>query len=78
MNKAAIKRAVKLAGGQVALAKRVAEITGKPVRQPYVWNWLNRDAELSPEWVIPIETATDGRVTRHQLRPDIYPANDSA
>lgn len=78
MSRAAIRKAVKLAGGQVALAKKVAEITGRPVVQSHVWNWMNRNERVAAEWVIPIETAVEGRVSRHDLRPDIYPANDTA
>jgi DNA-binding transcriptional regulator YdaS (Cro superfamily) len=38
-----------------------------------VWNWINRDRKVPAEFVLAIERATGGRVTRHQLRPDIYP-----
>ena len=63
----ALKRAVEIAGGQTALAKALG------VQQAHVWNWLNRDSALPAEYVIPIERATKGRVSRHELRPDIYP-----
>lgn len=29
--------------------------------------------KVPAEWCLPIERATDGAVTRHQLRPDLYP-----
>jgi DNA-binding transcriptional regulator YdaS (Cro superfamily) len=38
-----------------------------------VWQWLNDEARISAEKVLPIERATDGAVTRHDLRPDLYP-----
>lgn len=63
----ALKKAIELAGGQSALAK----ICG--VKQQHVWNWINRDKKISPEHVIPIEKGLDGKITRHDLRPDIYP-----
>lgn len=64
-----LQRAVSIAGGQTALA------TVLGVRQPHVWNWLNRSGGVvPPEYVIPIERATG--VSRHELRPDIYPIED--
>ena len=68
----ALKRAVEIAGGQTALAEALG------VKQAHVWNWLNRDNALPAEYCIPIERATDGRVTRHELRPDIYPDERAA
>jgi len=41
------------------------------VDQRYVWNWLTRG--LPVERVLAVESAVDGQVTRHELRPDIYP-----
>ena len=60
-----IKHAVKKAGGQAALAKAL-EVS--PAR---VWNWINRDPQVPAEMVLRIERATG--VSRHLLRPDIYP-----
>lgn len=60
-------------GGQAELARRLAAHTGKKIKQPHVWNWLNRDRTVPAEYVIPIEHVTDGAVSRHDLRPDIYP-----
>jgi DNA-binding transcriptional regulator YdaS (Cro superfamily) len=73
-NVRALKRAVQLAGGQSRLAARLRDITGRPIKQAHVWNWLNRGDVLPAEMVIPIEQAVDGGVSRHELRPDIYPA----
>lgn len=69
----AIERAVKAAGGQAELARRLTVIMSKPVKQQHVWNWLFRDSELPAEYVIPIEKAVEAEVTRNELRPDIYP-----
>lgn len=63
-----LERAVQLAGGQLALAKKIG------TTQSRVWNWLNRDSRIPAEFVIPIERATG--VSRHELRPDIYPLDD--
>ena len=65
----ALLKAVKLAGSQTALAKKIG------VRQMYVWNWLNRSKGKVPgEYVLPIERATG--VPRYELRPDLYPPNE--
>ena len=69
MSLEALERAVDLAGGQTALA------TALGVAQGRIWNWLNRDQRVPAEMVIPIEEATG--VSRHDLRPDIYPREDT-
>ena len=68
-NTEALERAVAAAGGQAALAAKIG------TTQPRVWNWLNRDSRLPAEFVLPIERATG--VSRHELRPDLYPLDDS-
>lgn len=68
-----IEQAVRLAGGQTALAKA---LKGKHpnVKQQNVWKWL-RAKRVSAEFVLAIEAATG--VSRHDLRPDIYPTTDT-
>lgn len=68
----ALERAVESLGSQAALAKALN------VKPQYVWNWLNRDGKVPAEQVIPIEAATEGKVTRHELRPDLYPEERAA
>lgn len=41
------------------------------VTQPTVWRWLNQSKQLPAEYVLRAEAATG--VSRHHLRPDIYP-----
>lgn len=41
------------------------------VSQPTVWRWLNQSKRLPAEYVLKVEAATG--VSRHLLRPDIYP-----
>lgn len=66
-----LQRAVTLAGSQTELARRIG------VQQAHVWNWLNRSKGKVPgEHVIPIEKATG--VSRHELRPDLYPIEEGA
>lgn len=73
MSTEALQRAVRLAGGQKALADKIG------VTQSTLWYWLDRAKRGVPgEHVLPIEEATDGKVNRHELRPDLYPADFSA
>ncbi len=62
----ALERAVEIVGGQTALAKSLGK------RQSLIWSWLQKDGVVPAEHCLPIETATQGRVTRHDLRPDIF------
>lgn len=73
MSQEALQRAVDLAGGQTPLAEKLSELMDRPIRQAHVWNWLHRDRRIPGEVCIPIERATGGRVTRSELRPDLYP-----
>lgn len=43
-----------------------------------VWQWQHRSKRLPPYRAIQIEEATGGRVTKHQLRPDIFGASEAA
>ena len=62
----ALKDAVELVGGQTALAKYFG-ISPQSVQQ-----WVIQDRAPANR-VIGIEAATSGQVTRHLLRPDLYP-----
>lgn len=67
----ALRRAKEKLGSEAALA----EVVG--VRQPSVNYILNSGKKVPAEWCIPVETATEGEITRHQLRPDLYPQENS-
>lgn len=68
MKTEALKRACDHVGGQLPLAKRIG------VTQSMVWYWLERAKKGVPaEHAIAIERATEGHVTAHELRPDIFP-----
>ena len=62
-----LQRAVDLAGGQTALAKRIGKTQG------HISKWLQRDF-IPPDVVLSIERATG--ISRHELRPDLYPAGE--
>lgn len=64
----ALKRAIELAGGSSAVASRFN------IKRQSVEGW-----EICPPTrVIGLEELTWGKVTRHQLRPDIYPREQMA
>lgn len=63
----ALVRAIEVVGGQTQLARLLG------VKQANVWHWLNKADRVPGEYVLAIETATGGQVTRHELRPDLYP-----
>jgi TorA maturation chaperone TorD len=63
----ALATAVEIVGGQAKLAR----ILG--VTQPNVWHWLHKSERVPGEYVLKIEEATAGKVSRHELRPDLYP-----
>ena len=62
---AAFERAVEIAGGQ----SQFERLTG--AKQQNVSNWVRKGQLLPGEFVLAAEAATG--VSRHDLRPDIYP-----
>lgn len=52
----------------------LARICG--VTQPAVWKWLQSSKRLPAEHVLKVEATTG--VSRHYLRPDIYPVDSVA
>lgn len=65
-NTDALRRAVKLAGGQTALGGKIGR------NQSSIWNWLNTDQEVPAKLAKDIEIALAGQVTRAELRPDLF------
>lgn len=67
-------------GLQLALEKagsqsRLAEICG--VSQPTVWGWINKgNGRIPAEYVLTVERELG--LSRHDLRPDLYPREDAA
>ena len=62
----ALKRAIILAGGQVALGNKIGS-----TQQSISW-WLHKSGQVPAEKAPLIEVAVNGQVTREQLRPDIF------
>jgi DNA-binding transcriptional regulator YdaS (Cro superfamily) len=65
-----LQAAVARAGSQSALAR----ICG--ISQTAVWKWLQSSKRLPAEYCLAVEAATG--VSKHLLRPDIYPADLSS
>lgn len=63
----ALIRATEIVGGQAELAR----ISG--LKQPSISRQMSRGKKVPAEWCLPIEQATGGKISRHDLRPDIYP-----
>lgn len=61
----ALQKAVECAGSQSALARHC------DVSPTAVWKWVQSSKRLPAEYVLRVEAATG--VSRHHLRPDIYP-----
>lgn len=61
----ALQRLEAAAGSQSALARALG------VSQPTVWHWLNVTRRIPAEKVLKAESLYG--VSRHELRPDIYP-----
>jgi DNA-binding transcriptional regulator YdaS (Cro superfamily) len=65
-------RAIEIVGSQ----KRMAEVCG--VSQQLISVYVVEERKPQAEWVLAIEKATrdaGSEVSRHELRPDIYPSN---
>lgn len=66
MDKTPIAAAIEAVGGQ----RELAEALG--VHPSLVSQWANGRRPVAAIHAIPIETATGGQVTRHDLRPDVF------
>nr|WP_315043263.1 helix-turn-helix domain-containing protein [uncultured Moraxella sp.] len=61
----ALSKAIKIAGGQTALAKKIG------TKQQNIWAWVHRDKKASAKYVVKISEATG--IPCYELRPDIFP-----
>lgn len=72
-HKTPLERAIDEAGGQSALAAKIGRAQG------HVHYWLKHSkAGVPPQAAIDIENALDKKVTRHELRPDIFGTSPEA
>ena len=63
----ALEQAIAAAGSQSELARRIG------VSQNAVSRWMRINGQVGDRFAIKVEQATDGAVSRHDLRPDLYP-----
>jgi len=70
---AALLRAIELSGGPAALARFISE-QYEPITAQAVCDWRR----CPPLRVLQVERAAKGEVTRHELRPDLYPQEQAA
>lgn len=61
-----VKTAVALAGGMGVVARRLE------ISKQAVW-WWTHVGRVPADRVLELEQLCQGRVTRHELRPDLYP-----
>lgn len=62
-----LERVIEIVGTQEELAARLG------IKSPSISGWRNRN-KVPSERCIAIEQATNGRVTRYDLRPDVFGA----
>lgn len=68
----ALSKAITICGSQSELARRI----GGKVRTGHIYHWLRNT--VPAERCLAIEQATGGKVTRHDLRPDVFGTSPSA
>lgn len=80
-----LEKAITICHGQTALAAAIKgwhAARGREIKmsQANVWNWLNRSKGVVPAEHCPaIEFAVGEKVTRYDLRPDVFgPSPDSS
>lgn len=61
-----VAEVIKAAGGPSALAKSLG------VKRQAIYQW----GRIPADRVITIERLLGGRITRHQMRPDLYPTDE--
>lgn len=62
----ALPEAIAICGSQTELARRI----GGKVRTGHIYYWLR--SKVPAEYCPAIEQATAGKITRHDLRPDVF------
>lgn len=67
-NTKALREAIKIVGSQEKLAEKLG------ITQGAVSHWFNKNIGTVPpiDYVVEIERATNGLVTRYELRPDFF------
>lgn len=68
-----LEKAIEAAGGPAALAKFISE-NYEDISTQAICDWKR----CPPLRVLQVEAATKGEISRSQLRPDLYPADQAA
>jgi len=55
---------------EIGTQGRLAALLGK--QQGHVGKWLHRDKKVPADMCLAIERVTGGKVTRYELRPDVF------
>ena len=63
---------IRTAADHVGGPQKLADILGIKRQALYMWD------QVPSKRVIPIENATGGKVTRQEMRPDLYPEDRAA
>jgi DNA-binding transcriptional regulator YdaS (Cro superfamily) len=63
---------VEQAMSQSDFAKKLGVVQG------LVWQWLHGRTRITAERAVEIERVTDGKVARHELRPDLFSAPETS
>ena len=66
-----LQRAIDIAGSQAKLAIRTKEI-GSEIKQQHISYLMREGHKISAEQAMAVDTATNGAVSKHDLRPDIF------
>lgn len=69
--KEAFERAISLAGGQSAMARKLST-PEQTITQQRLWHWLKVKGACPAELVLRVEQIT--AISRHELRPDVFGA----
>ncbi|WP_127958037.1 transcriptional regulator [Serratia microhaemolytica] len=66
----ALHEAIRIAGGQSELARKLSHSTHGLIKQQQVWNWLHREKKAPAKHTAAIEKLTG--VAKEMLRPDVF------
>jgi DNA-binding transcriptional regulator YdaS (Cro superfamily) len=67
----ALKRAISDHFGNQAAAAKVVGVSQQAISER-----VRKGGKVPAEWCLPIERETGGKITRHDLRPDLYPIDE--
>ncbi len=62
----AVRKVAAIVGSQYKLARLLG------VSDSMIYNWIHRDRNASPRYILKLEALSQGKVTRYQLAPDIF------